>query len=440
MDLLKDNLKALYFRFLIPSLGSAMVMSIYTLTDAIVIGKGVGPNALAALSITTPLLCILMATGIMFGVGGSVPMSVHRGTGNIKKSNRFFTLSFLALAVVTVLLWLLYGFGMPSILRWMGANELLFPYAMSYMKYIIFFLPFAVFSNFIAIFIRADGNPNRAMLGVLSGGVVNIVLDIVFVFYFKLGMGGAALASAVGMVIQVFIGMSHFVSKRNGLKFIRPHHVCSSIGLIIANGTPSFFNEFANGFIVFLFNIQILKYCGDSALAVYSVISNCVILFNSLFTGVGQCIQPVVSTNYGAGRWDRIKVVKKMAFITIFIMGTAFSLLGILFPTAVCSIFMEMEDSMSWIAEKGIRIYFAAFLPMGINLLTSYYLQSILKVKKSLCISVLRNIILSGAAIMLFPLVFGADSLWFVMPAVEIIVLLLCIANDGTTGSKLTSF
>ena len=89
MDLLRDNLKKLYFKFLIPSLGSAMVMSIYTLTDAIVIGKGVGTDALAALSITTPLLCILMSTGILFGVGGSVQMSVHRGSGNTVKSNRY---------------------------------------------------------------------------------------------------------------------------------------------------------------------------------------------------------------------------------------------------------------------------------------------------------------------------------------------------------------
>lgn len=100
MDLLKDNLKKLYFKFLIPSLGSAMVMSIYTLTDAIVIGKGVGANALAALSITTPLLCILMSTGILFGVGGSVQMSVHRGGGNHQKSNRYFTISFSCLRLL----------------------------------------------------------------------------------------------------------------------------------------------------------------------------------------------------------------------------------------------------------------------------------------------------------------------------------------------------
>lgn len=427
MDLLKDNLRKLYLRFLIPSLGSAMVMSIYTLTDAIVIGKGVGADALAALSITTPLLCILMSMGILFGVGGSVQMSVCRGTGSYEKADRFFTLSFFTLAFISGILWLVYGFNISALLRVMGANDVLYPYAMAYMKYINIFLPVAVFSNYFAIFVRADGDPNRAMCGVLLGGAANIVLDIVFVFPLQMGIGGAALASVIGMVIQVVVGISHFFSRKNELKFIKPKHVFSSIGQIISNGIPSFFNEFANGFIVFLFNIQILKYCGDTALSVYSVISNCVILFNSLFTGVGQSIQPVIATNYGAGKWDRIKKVRNMAFVTIIFMGFLFSISGILFPTVVCSIFMKLDEGMKVIAQKGVRMYFVAFLPMGVNLLSSYYLQSILCVKKSLCISLLRNVILSGTAIIVFPLVFDGNSLWLVMPVVETIVVLLSL-------------
>ena len=164
MDLLKDNPKQLYFKFLIPSLGSAMVMSIYTLTDAIVIGKGVGADALAALSITTPLLCILMSTGILFGVGGSVQTSVYRGTGNELKANRFFTLSFAMLAMITAILWIVYSTNMPFLLQLIGANDILLPYAMNYMHYINMFLPVEVFSNYIAIFIIADNDNNRAMI------------------------------------------------------------------------------------------------------------------------------------------------------------------------------------------------------------------------------------------------------------------------------------
>ena len=306
-------------------------------------------------------------------------------------------------------------------------HRFLYPYALAYMRYINIFLPVAVFSNYIAIFVRADQDPNRAMLGVMLGGVVNIVLDIVFVFPFQMGIGGAALASAIGMVIQVLVGTTHFFSSKNQLKFIRPKHVLSSVGQIIGNGIPSFFNEFANGFIVLLFNIQILRYCGEAALSVYSVISNCVILFNSLFTGVGQSIQPIIATNYGAGKWGRIKKVRNMAFFTIAILGAVFSLSGILFPEGVCSVFMNLKDEMRVIARSGLRMYFVAFLPMGINLLTSYYLQSILCVKRSLCISLLRNVFLSSVAILTFPLLFDGNSLWLVMPVVEVVVLVLTL-------------
>ncbi len=433
MDFLKDNLKKLYFRFLVPSLGSAMVMSIYTLTDAVVVGKGVGADALAALSITTPLLCVLMSMGILFGVGGSVQMNVSRGTGNNEKANRFFTLSFFTLAAIALILWLAYGFGISPILRIMGANDTLYPYALAYMRYIDMFLPVAVFSNYIAIFVRADGDPNRAMAGVLLGGAVNIVLDIVFVFPCNMGIGGAALASVLGMIVQVAVGSTHFFSRKNGLKFIKPKHIIPSVGQIIGNGISSFFNELANGFIVLLFNVQILKYCGGSALSVYSVISNCVILVNSLFTGVGQTIQPIIATNYGAGKWERIRGIRRMSYLTIAVMGAVFSLSGILFPLVICGAFMEVGAEIETLAQSAIRTYFIAFLPMGINLLSSYYLQSILSVRKSLCISLLRNIILSSIAILTFPLMFDGGSLWFVMPVVEIIVFFVSVIFVKTT-------
>lgn len=434
MNLLKDDLKKLYFKFLIPSLGSAMVMSIYTLTDAIVIGKGVGADALAALSITTPLLCILMSTGILFGVGGSVQMSVHRGSGNTVKSNRYFTVSFMMIAAITALLWILYVTCMPSLLRLMGANANLYPYAMSYMHYINMFLPVAVFSNFVAIFVRADNDPNRAMAGVLLGGVFNIVMDIILVFPLKQGIGGAALASVIGMMIQVLVASSHFLSKKNELRFIMPHRILNSMKNIVTAGIPSFFNEFANGFIVLLFNTQILKYCGDAALSIYSVVSNCVILFNSLFTGVGQSVQPVISTNHGAGNTDRIAAIKKLAYTTILIMGAVFSLAGILFPRTVCGIFIDMNDTLGVITDFGIRAYFFAFIPFGINLMTSYYLQAVLKTGQSLCISLLRNIILSSVCIIVFPLIFGGSSLWLVAPVIEAVTLIVSIGFIAQTN------
>lgn len=428
MDLLKNNTKTLYRKFLIPSLGSAMVLSIYTLVDAVVIGNGVGADALAALSITTPLLCVLMATGILFGVGGSVRWSVSRGQGDEKAASQAFTAALFGVIAVTAVLWIIYGFFVKDIVRCMGANKVLYPYVMEYMRFIIYNLPAVTFSNFVAIFVRADTDPNRAMAGVITGGVVNIVLDIVMVYPLHSGIGGAAFASILGMTVQVFIGGSHFISKRNTLRPAKDLGAAMKVfGKVCQSGVPSLFNELANGIIVFLFNIQILAYLGTSALAIYSVISNVVILFNSLFTGVGQAIQPVTSTNFGAGRTDRVKQVRGMAYRTIIVMGVVFSALGIISPVGVASVFLHVTDKLAAIASYGIRIYFIAFLPMSVNVLTTYYFQSVMRTKESLMISVLRNIVLSAAGIIAGPIFLPADCLWGVMPVVEIIVFVLAV-------------
>lgn len=419
MDLLKDQIKKIYFKFLIPALGSAMVVSIYTLTDAIVIGQGIGSDAIAALSLTTPLLCILMSTGILFGVGGTVHMNICRGMGDKQKALEYFTLSFIGIGAITLLLWLIYGLHMKALLTFMGASDVLYPYAADYMKWFNVFLPVAVFSNYIAIFVRNDHAPNLAMASVICGGIVNIILDIVLVFPLGLGMAGAALASTLGMCIQVAVAGSHFFSKKSTLRFIKPHHFLAGIRDILNSGISSFLNEFANGFIVYLFNIQILKYGGTDALSIYGVISYCVILFNSLFTGVGQALSPIVSTNYGGKKIGRIKEACRYSYLTILLMGAIFSALGILLPTQVSSVFVSLTPSLESICNLALPMYFIAFLPMGFNVLTSYYLQGILRTKASFVISILRNVVLSGALILLLPQVMSANILWAVMPTVE---------------------
>ncbi len=440
MNLLKDNIRKLYFRFLIPALGSAMVMSIYTMTDAIVIGKGVGADGLSGLNLTTPPISFIFSMGILFGVGAAVHMNVHRGAGNHKRANQIFTLSLAALSVVCVILWILFLLFSENILRFMGANDTLLPYSMGYMHYIVLFFPFAIFSNFLSILVRADGDPNRAMAAVMSGGVLNVILDILFVFPFQWGMGGAALASALGMITQCSINITHFFTAGNTMRLERPSHILHNLGTIAASGISGSVNELANAITVFLFNIQMLRYNGSDALAVYSVIANCAILFNSLFTGVGQAVQPIISTNLGAGEKQRIRQVSRLAYLTAGVMGIVFALLGILFPRQICRVFLTMTPSLDTVADYGLRLYFPAFLMMGLNVLSCYYLQSILKTGASLAVSLCRNLVLSSLFILLLPVLFGGGILWGIMPLVELLTILLSVTlvrrNCGNANSQ----
>lgn len=437
MNLLLDPIRKIYFRYLIPALGSALVMSIYIMTDAIVIGKGVGADGLSALSIATPPIAVLMCFGLLFGVGGSVHWNVQTGLKNDKKASRFFTIALLSLTIVTLVLWACYSLFMPAIATFMGANDTLLPYVMDYMNCMTIFLPACVFSNFVAVFVRTDGEPNLAMAGVLCGGILNVILDIVFVYPCQMGMRGAALASSIGMCVQVLVISTHFLKKQNTLKLIRPHHTLQTLVQILSGGMSAAVNELANGLIVFLFNRQVLYYCGNDSLAVYSVISNCVIFFNAMFTGVGYAMQPITAMNYGAGKKERIRQVRRLAYTTVLIMGTLFTLTGLFFPITVAKIFITLTPETAAIANKAIRIYFIAFLPMSVNVLTCYYLQSVLQSTRSFLISLSRNVILSTGMILLLPLFFGGNVLWFLMILVECLTLGLSLSfllskKDGT--------
>ena len=427
MNLLTDNINKIYRHYLIPALGSSMVMSIYTLTDAVVVGKGVGADGLAALNLITPPYCLIMCLGLLFGIGGSVHTSVQKGLGNSDKANRYFTLSLMGLVVSILAVWAGYVVWADEIMQLMGAKGILDVYAKEYMKYVNIFFPFMALSNFVAIYVRTDGNPNRAMFGVLGGGIVNVVLDIILVFPVQMGIGGAALASMIGICVQLCISGSHFLSRKNTLRLIVPRKIGISLGQIVGSGLSAFINELANGFIVCLFNVQILRYCGTTALSVYGVIANCVILFNSLFTGVGQAVQPIISTNYGAGKSDRISAMKKKGYTTVVMMGVIFAILGIAAPLAITSVFLKVTPEIEAIAKNAVRIYFIAFIPMSINVFSCYYFQSVLKSKMSLLISTLRNIVISGVLLMAVPALLGGEAIWYVMVIDDCIVAAICL-------------
>ena len=426
MNLLTDSAKSLYFRYLFPSFGAAMVMSIYMLVDAIVIGKGVGYLGVAALSIVLPILCLPISLGLLFGVGGSVLMSYERGKGDNEMARNYFTVSLLGISAVTVILWLLYGFQCESILRLVGATGAIMPYAMEYMKWIIVFFPAASFSYFLSVFVRNDKDPNRAMAGVIIGGIANCILDYVFVFPAGWGMGGAALASVTGMSIQVIVCCSHFLLKNNELKWIKPKMLAGSLGKIGETGAATFLNELSNGLIVLLFNIQILRYAGETAVSVYGVVANCAILFSSLFCGVGQAVQPLVSVNMGAKQTGRIFTFRNYGIVTAALLSVIFGGFGILFPEATLGIFLKVKPELLEIAQTAIPLYFTAFLFMGINLFSTYFYQSILEPKGSLALSLLRSVFLSCALVFILPLVLGLEGIWMVMPCSEF--LTFCVA------------
>lgn len=426
-DFLNKPVKQVFMRYLVPSVFATMVTSIYVLADTIIVGKGIGTIAVAALNIVLPLYNIFFGLGLLFGVGGSVLMSILRGEGDEKGSNAYFSTSLVAMCVVLALSLAFFTAFMEKIALVFGGTPETMPYIMDYMPYIVWGMGLFFFSSYLQTFIRNDGAPRLAMYAVVSGGVANIILDYVFVYNFNMGMAGAAIATVMGSGLTVVILLTHFFTKKNNLHFslkgVRP----SFIKNIILNGFASFLIEVASGVTIFVFNIQLLKYAGNTGVSVYSIISNTAIVVVCLCKGINQAAQPLLSTNYGAGLYERTDKIRSLAVKVSVIICAVPVILGLVVPDFFTYIFINPDSAILSMSASAIRIYFVGFMMLGINMVFICYFQAILKNGYSMIICLMRGLILVVAFAYIFPLFMDVTGIWLAVPAAETITMLLGI-------------
>ena len=426
-DFLNKPVKQVFMRYLVPSVFATMVTSIYVLADTIIVGKGIGTIAVAALNIVLPLYNIFFGLGLLFGVGGSVLMSILRGEGDEKGSNAYFSTSLVAMCVVLALSLAFFTAFMEEIALVFGGTPETMPYIMDYMPYIVWGMGLFFFSSYLQTFIRNDGAPRLAMYAVVSGGVANIILDYVFVYNFNMGMAGAAIATVMGSGLTVVILLTHFFTKKNNLHFslkgVRP----SFIKNIILNGFASFLIEVASGVTIFVFNIQLLKYAGNTGVSVYSIISNTAIVVVCICKGINQAAQPLLSTNYGAGLYERTEKIRSLAVKVSIIICAVPVILGLVVPDFFTYIFINPDSAILSMSASAIRIYFVGFMMLGINMVFICYFQAILKNGYSMIICLMRGLILVVAFAYIFPLFMDVTGIWLAVPAAETITMLFGI-------------
>lgn len=426
-DFLNKPVKQVFMRYLVPSVFATMVTSIYVLADTIIVGKGIGTIAVAALNIVLPLYNIFFGLGLLFGVGGSVLMSILRGEGDEKGANAYFSTSLVAMCVVLALSLAFFTAFMEKIALVFGGTPETMPYIMDYMPYIVWGMGLFFFSSYLQTFIRNDGAPRLAMYAVVSGGVANIILDYVFVYNFNMGMAGAAIATVMGSGLTVVILLTHFFTKKNNLHFslkgVRP----SFIKNIILNGFASFLIEVASGVTIFVFNIQLLKYAGNTGVSVYSIISNTAIVVVCICKGINQAAQPLLSTNYGAGLYERTDKIRSLAVKVSVIICAVPVILGLVVPDFFTYIFINPDSAILSMSASAIRIYFVGFMMLGINMVFICYFQAILKNGYSMIICLMRGLILVVAFAYIFPLFMDVTGIWLAVPAAETITMLFGI-------------
>lgn len=431
MDFLQEKVKTLYFKYLAAAFGSALISSIYSIVDMAMVGQYHGPDGSAALAVVAPVWNIIYSFGLLMGIGGSVIFSTIRGReqGQERKSNEYFTASVIGSVILAAVIWLLIIFFDRELLMMFGAQGNSLTIGLEYVAPIKYAIPLFLFNQMLAAYLRNDKNPALATGAVLAGGIFNVYGDYFFVFTCDMGAYGAGLATAIGSAITFIVMMTHFFMKKNTLKLVKPAQLPRKLKEITVTGFSTFFIDVAMGILTILFNRQIMNYLGNDALAVYGVIVNISTLAQCCTYSVGQASQPIISTNFGAGRGDRIRRTLKYALGTAAVFSLFWTVLSMAAPNLFIRIFMSPTPEVLEIAPGIMRCYCSSFILLPLNIFSTYYFQALMKPKAAFIVSVARGFVLSGILIYLLPAAAGADSIWFAMPITELAVAIYVICE-----------
>lgn len=422
MELLNGKIRPLYFKYLSAAFGSAMISSIYGVVDMAMVGQYQGPDGTAALAVVAPVWNVIYSLGLLTGIGGSVIFSTRRGSGRDDGSgNPYFTAAVVGSVLLAALAWAgLLCFQEP-LLTFFGADAGLLDLAGQYLRPIRYVFPLFLMNQMLAAFLRNDGDPGLATAAVLAGGVFNMFGDYFFVFPCDMGIYGAGLATAIGSVISFLVLMSHFLRRRNTLRLVQVEGLLRKLGEISVSGFSSFFIDVAMGILTVLFNRQIMRYLGADALAIYGPIINVSTFVQCCAYSVGQASQPIISTNFGAGRAGRIRETLRLALYTTAAFGVFWTALSLAAPNLYIRVFMSPTPAILAMAPAVIRTYALSFLLLPFNIFSTYYFQSILRPRAAFIVSVARGLVISGALILALPAVAGPDAIWFAMPVTELL-------------------
>lgn len=437
-DILREKPSKLFFSYLLPSISSTLVTSIYIFVDTVMIGKGVGEDGIAALNIILPVFGVLYGLGVLFGVGGGVLMSVANGAGNHEEAHGYFSSALVCAVVSSAMCAIVTVIFFEPLMMAMGADSTTYPLVYEYGIYIAYGSPLFLFTNFLQAFVRNDKAPRRAMVGVITGGITNVILDYVFIFPMDMGMAGASIATVIGNSVTIAILLTHFLSRVNTMRFMISKVSVSRAVSIIKSGVPSFLTEVASSVVILMFNLQLLKYVGKTGVTVYGIISNSTIIAMSLFNGVAQAAQPLIASSFGAGLDERVGKFRRYGIATAGLVGAVLTLTGVIFNEPVVWIFLEPAETVLDMARPAIAIYFISLVFMGVNVFSATYFQSVIKPAKSLAISLLRGVVLNTALVFVLPLLFDVTGIWLTVPVTEAIVFVISVVmyRQGKNTAK----
>lgn len=421
-------------KFAIPAIISMLVSALYNIVDQIFIGQGVGMLGNAATNVAFPVTTIATALALLLGIGGASNYNLEMGAGREKKASSIAGTALSTLVITGVILAVAVLLFLRPILSLFGATTDVMPYAVDYLGITAVGLPFYALSIGGNHIVRADRSPTYSMTCVLTGAIINTILDPLFIFGFGWGIKGAAWATVIGQVVSGILVIIYFGKFRKmylEMSMLKPSSEC--LKAIISLGMASCINQIAMAIVQIVLN-NILRYYGglsvygsDIPIACVGVISKVNQVFMAICIGISQGCQPIWGFNYGAKKYDRVRLAYRYSMIACTAIATVFFLCFQLFPHQIVSIFGTGSDLYFQFAERYLKIFMFMTFANGIQPMSSGFFTSIGKAKLGIVMSLTRQVLFLLPLIVVFSLIMGIDGVMYAGPIADAAALSLAI-------------
>ena len=411
----EEKISKLLMEFSIPAIIGMVVNTLYNIVDRMYIGniKDIGGLALTGVGITMPIMTIIMAFGMLIGIGTSARISLKLGEHKREEAEKHLGNAFTLIIIASVLITIIGLVFMHKILGLFGASADTEIYAREYMQIIFFGTIFNMLSFGLNHSIRSDGSPKVAMLSMLIGAGTNIILDPIFIFVFGMGVRGAAIATVISQIVSTIWILYYFTKGKSNLKIKREYlSLDKAIVLsIFSIGVSPFSMQIAQSIVQVLANNALKTYGGDLAIGAMTIINSVAMIFMMPIFGLNQGSQPIIGYNYGAEKYKRVKQAVKSATIVATIIVSIGWIITQAAPHLLISIF-NRDEQLVGIASTGMRIFLFMLPVVGAQVISSNYFQSIGKAKISMFLSLLRQVILLIPCLIILPKIFGLTGVW----------------------------
>lgn len=416
------------FRFVLPSILTMIVTSIYSVVDGFFVSNCVGKNAFAAVNIVIPFLIILSAIGFMIGEGGCALVSKTLGEGDKDSANRYFSMMVYLITLIGIGVTVVGFVFMPQIVRLLGATPLIVRECIVYGRIAILSTPcFMLMVAFGSFLVTAE----KAQLGLyftICSGVTNIILDFVLVYLLDLGVGGAAAATACGEILGGVLPFIYFARENNSLlRIVKTRFEVKPIVKACTNGASEMIGAMASSFVAILYNLQLMRLAGEDGVSAFGVLMYISSIFSAIFAGYAMGVTPIFGFNFGAKNDSELHNVVHKSYVVMIVSSVLMTICANLLSGTIARIYVGYDEQLCQMTEKAMLLFSLAFLFCGLNVLASSLFTGLNNGKVSMLISFVRTVVLQFATVMVLPVFLDLNGVWLAQPASEMLAAVLAV-------------